>query len=117
MRFLLDECCNVELALSLRKEGHDVLYVTESNPSISDREVLQISYSENRILITEDKDFGELVYRFKLKTQGVILLRFSISDRHLKWTALKKLVDIKSKDLKGKFVVVDKDKYRIRHLN
>ena len=116
MRFLLDECCNAKLVSNLRKEGHDVLYVTESIPSSSDREVLQISQSQKRILITEDKDFGELVYRFKMKTQGIILLRFSISDRHLKWPALKNLIDIKAKDLNGKFVVVDKNKYRIKHL-
>lgn len=62
MKFLVDECCDAELVLKLRSEGHNVLYVMELKPSATDKEILQKAYSENRILLTEDKDFGELVF-------------------------------------------------------
>lgn len=116
MKFLVDECCDVGLVLSLRNEGYDVFYVKESMPSSSDNEVLQKAYLEERILITEDKDFGELVFRLKMPAYGVILLRFLISERHLKWPKLKHLIHVKSEELNGKFVVVDKDKARLLSL-
>ena len=68
MKFLADECCDTGLVASLRKDGHDVLYVTEKKAGAIDDEILSDAYKEERILITEDKDFGELVYRFKKPT-------------------------------------------------
>lgn len=116
MKFLVDECCSSDLVLKLRNGGHDVIYVMEFKPSSSDKEVLDKAYSEKRILITEDKDFGELVFRLKKPACGIILLRFGISDRNLKWPRIKKLIEIKSENLKDKFVVVDKDKIRLLDL-
>ena len=63
MRCLIDECCDAGIVSLLRKDGHDVLYVLEANPGISDDEILMEAFSQNRILLTEDKDFGELVFR------------------------------------------------------
>ncbi len=114
MKFLLDECCDADLVSKLRNEGHDVFYVMESAPSSTDKEVLEKANSESRIIITEDKDFGHLVFRLKLKAIGVILLRFTVENRHLKWPRLKKLIELKSTDLLKKFVVVEKDKFRIQ---
>ena len=65
MKFLADECCDTGLVASLRKDGHDVLYAIEKKAGAIDDEILSDAYKEERILITEDKDFGELVYRFK----------------------------------------------------
>ena len=65
MKFLADECCNTGLVGSLREDGHDVLYILETKAGVSDDKVLLDAYNEERILLTEDKDFGELVYRFK----------------------------------------------------
>ena len=65
MRFLADECCDTGLVASLRNDGHDVLYVFEKKQGITDDEVLLDAYNEGRILLTEDKDFGELVCRVK----------------------------------------------------
>ena len=113
MKFLADECCDAELVLELRNEGHDVIYVMESMSSSPDNEVLQKAYLERRILITEDKDFGELVFRLKMQTRGIILLRFQVTDRNIKWPKLQKLIRAKSEDLFGKFVVIDKNKARL----
>jgi predicted nuclease of predicted toxin-antitoxin system len=67
---LADECCDTGLIASLREDGHDVLYVLERKPGVSDDEVLLEAYNEERIMVTEDKDFGELVYRLKKPSNG-----------------------------------------------
>jgi len=76
MKLLADECCDTGLVQKLRELGHDVLYIAESGSGSSDEQVLNQAFAEERILITEDKDFGELVYRLKRNVFGVILLRF-----------------------------------------
>jgi len=68
VRFLADECCDTGLVMSLRGEGHDVLYVLEGKAGVSDDEVLTEAYIEERILVTEDKDFDELKFTFCIPT-------------------------------------------------
>ncbi len=114
MRFLADECCDTGLVESLRNDGHDVSYVAEEKPGTPDDEILIAAYNEGRILITEDKDFGELVYRLKKPSIGIILIRIDVKDKHLKWELLKKLLDRYSDRLSGNFVVIDTKKYRFR---
>ena len=116
MKFLVDECCDTGLVASLRKDGHDVLYVTEKKAGAIDDEILSDAYKEERILITEDKDFGELVYRFKKPTYGMVLLRVDVQERHIKWSRLKRLIDDYGTKLQSHFTVVDAEKFRFRPL-
>ena len=116
MRFLADECCDTGLVSSLREDGHDVLYVLERKPGVSDDEVLIEAYNEERILVTEDKDFGELVYRLKKPSKGIILIRMDVKERHMKWLRLKKLIGNYEERLPGHCVVIDSHKYRFRPL-
>jgi len=116
MKFFADECCDAELVARLRTEGHDVLYGIEFKPGALDKEVLEKAFTEKRILLTEDKDFGELVCRMKKPAYGVILLRFEVCERHLKWPRLKELLCYHSSKLKGYFIVVDIEKFRFRPL-
>jgi predicted nuclease of predicted toxin-antitoxin system len=116
MKFLLDECCSPQLVKKVRVAGHDVLYVLEYDRGISDSEVLERSYQDGRILVTRDKDFGELVFRLKKRVAGIILLRVSNKNRHLQWPRLKKLISLKQENLIGTFVVIDEYKFRIRSL-
>jgi predicted nuclease of predicted toxin-antitoxin system len=116
LKFLADECCDTGLVISLRKDGHDVLYVTEKKAGAIDDDILSDAYEEKRILITEDKDFGELVYRLKKPTYGIVLVRIDVSEKHTKWLRLKKLIDNYSTRLKGHFTVVDTQKFRFRSL-
>ena len=74
MKFLADECCDAALVNALRVDGHDVLYVAESLRGATDEGILDRAFSESRILLTEDKDFGELVYRLRLPTCGCVLM-------------------------------------------
>jgi predicted nuclease of predicted toxin-antitoxin system len=114
MNFLAVECCDAGLVASLRADGHDVLYVLENLQGTIDDEVLSLAYQEQRILITEDKDFGELVYRLRRPTVGVILLRFDVTDRRLKIPRMRSLLKNEAKRLEGAFVVLSADKIRIR---
>ena len=77
MRFLLDENAEARIAAFLLGQGHDATRIGRDYPAgIPDREVLALAYDESRILVTSDKDFGELVVRERLHHAGVILLRF-----------------------------------------
>src|SRR5260370_29963553 len=77
MKFLFDESVELRLSQNLKAQGHDVkTIVTDYTSSIEDAEVLKIARSEQRILITNDKDFGELVFRDQHAHTGVILSRF-----------------------------------------
>ena len=116
MRFLADECCDTGLVASLREDGHDVLYVLERKPGVSDDEVLLEAYNEERIMLTEDKDFGELVYRLKKPSKGIILIRIEAKERHMKWPRLKKLIENYEERLPSHFVVIDTQKFRFRPL-
>ena len=116
MRFLADECCDTGLVSSLREDGHDVLYVLERKAGVSDDEVLIEAYNEERILVTEDKDFGELVYRLKKRSRGIILIRMDVKERQMKWLRLKKLIENYEERLPGHVVVIDSHKYRFRPL-
>jgi hypothetical protein len=58
VRWLVDECVDAALAILLRELGHDVIYMSDVAPRATDTEVMARAYSENRILLTEDKDFG-----------------------------------------------------------
>jgi len=77
MNFLADESVDRQIVDALREDGHAVLYVTEMDPGISDNEVLDKAEKGSAILITADKDFGELVFRQHRITKGVILVRLA----------------------------------------
>jgi predicted nuclease of predicted toxin-antitoxin system len=75
LKFHANENIEAEAVAFLRSSGHDVTYAAETQPRASDEEVLEHATVEGRILITSDKDFGELCFRRALPSCGVILLR------------------------------------------
>lgn len=78
MRFLADENIHSSTVNALRVLGHDVRWIFFDAPGISDEEILEISVSEERVLITYDTDFGDLIFHRNLPADcGVILLRCS----------------------------------------
>lgn len=116
MRFLADECCDAALVSALRGDGHDVLYAVESLRGATDDDLLTRAFSEGRILLTEDKHFGELVYRLRRPAQGIVLLRFEVADRTLKVPRLRDLLEHEATRLPDAFVVLEADKVRVRSL-
>ena len=77
MNFFLDESVDAPVAYRLRGDGHTVVCVWELEPGISDDEVLARADRDRAILVTADKDFGELVFRLGRVHHGVLLIRLA----------------------------------------
>ena len=75
IRILAEECCPVAFVAELREFGHDVRYVAEDAAGLSDGDILEMAADEDRVLVTTDKDFGTLVFRFGYSVPGVVLVR------------------------------------------
>ena len=75
MRFLGDESVDDPIIDLLRKNGYGIDYIKEISSGIDDEAVLELAHTNDSILITMDKDFGELVYRKKQAHRGIVLLR------------------------------------------
>jgi predicted nuclease of predicted toxin-antitoxin system len=95
----------------LREKGHDVLFVGDVMPGSSDEEVLASAESDGRILITDDKDFGQLIFRLGRPTSGVILLRLPSADVHKRSKILLDIIE--KQDIEGKFVTVRENRIKI----
>lgn len=77
MKFLADENIESEFIKALREADFDILSVWENHIGITDEEVLQVAEDENAVILTYDKDFGELIFRYSFKSRGVVILRLS----------------------------------------
>ena len=113
MRFLVDECTGPAVAQWLRQQNHDVVSVFDEIKGVDDKEVIKKANEQNRILITNDKDFGELVFREKKQHKGVILLRLGNERSVNKIAVLKRLLEKYEDSLHGHFVVVTENTVRI----
>ena len=72
-----DESLDRQIVDRLRREGHTVWYVAEMEPGIPDDIVLDLANREADVLLTADKDFGELVFRQGRVTSGIFLVRLA----------------------------------------
>ena len=106
MRFLADECCDFAVVRSPRAAGHDVLAISEFQHHSVDEELLAFALSEDRILLTEDKDFGGLVFAGHSNSPGVILIRFPALARATLGDVIAKFVHERASELAGAFVVL-----------
>jgi len=116
MKFLADENLEYSIITFLRKKNIDVDAVRDKMKGAPDLTIIEYAFENNLIIITSDKDFGELTFRLKKLNHGIILLRFpednTIEKANVLWTALKKL----GEDAVNKFVVVEKNSIRVRSL-
>lgn len=113
MKFIVDECTGPTVVKWLYTEGHDVVSVSPDRKGISDKEILKIAVEEMRILITNGKDFGELIFKQKLPHCGVIFLRLTDETPKNKILVLKNLIDHHKKIIdKERFVVVTENNIR-----
>jgi predicted nuclease of predicted toxin-antitoxin system len=112
MRFLVDECTGPSVAQWLSDNGHDVFSVYEDARGISDDHIIQMAFSGDWILVTNDKDFGEKVFREQQPHKGIILLRLEDERTSKKISLLQKLIESYSGRLPDSFVVVTEDRVR-----
>ncbi|TPQ34194.1 hypothetical protein C2U70_17705 [Bradyrhizobium guangdongense] len=116
MFWLADECVASSMVRTLRGAGHDVLYVAEVSASLSDVEVMQLASREGRVLLTADKDFGELVFRRAQAVPGLILVRIDPDRTQLANARLMEAVDQFGEKLIGRYIVVEEGRLRSRPL-
>jgi len=113
MFFLADESCDFAVVRALRAAGHDVKAVAEVALGAADDVVLELASRERRVLLTEDKDFGQLVFAAATSTSGVIFIRYPATARSLLPQIILDLVKIEQERLFGSFVVVQPSRIRI----
>jgi len=106
MKFLVDECTGPAVAHWLRTQGYDVLSAYESLRGASDESILARAFQEDRILVTNDKDFGDHVFRSVRPHCGIVLLRLKDETPAGKIAPLRQLLTKHANALPGKFVVV-----------
>jgi predicted nuclease of predicted toxin-antitoxin system len=114
LRFLCDEGIERHIVEALREAGHDVSYVAESDPSIADAEVLRRAKNLEAVLVTSDKDFGELVYRQGRAHAGILLVRLHGLDPGRKAGVVAAAIKQHAPSLAGAFSVVEEERLRIR---
>lgn len=111
---LADENIDCRIIKDLRAAGFSVISVQEDYRGIKDREILTIAKQKECIVITEDKDFGELIFSFRAVNVGVIFLRYYFLERTAIIDSLTGIIKLHGNTLRDKFTVITSKKVRIR---
>lgn len=112
MKFLIDANLGRKFTNLIKQAGHDSVFAKDLLPLSRDDEILSEAEKEGRIIITNDKDFGELVFRSGRTATGVILLRTLTTDSKKRFDLVKDVLS----EAEGKFVVVKEGQVRVRRL-
>ncbi len=117
MRLLANENIPLASVVALRNAGHDVTSLSETNPGTSDEAVLGLAREQGRIVVTFDRDYGNLIYAQGLASPpGVVYLRFIPRTPVETAEILLALLEQSAAALDGHFLVVDRDSFRRRPL-
>lgn len=114
MNLLADENVDQPIVDRLRQEGYDVVYIAELAPSIGDDEVMKEANDRGAVLVTGDKDFGELVFRQQLMHAGVVLCRIGGLSAHAKADLVAEAFRGHAAEFIGAFSVISPGLVRIR---
>jgi predicted nuclease of predicted toxin-antitoxin system len=112
VRFLVDECTGPKVARWLRGQGYEVFSVYEQARGMDDDDIIVKAFDENWILITNDKDFGEKVYREHRSHRGVVFLRLKDERASNKVEIVRRLLEAYADRLSDCFVVVSETRVR-----
>ncbi len=112
MRFLVDECTGTKVAQWLRAQNHEVFSVYDEARGTDDETIIQKAFAEDWILITNDKDFGEKVYRENKVHHGIIYMRLDDERAANKIAVLERLLENYAEKLPNRFVVVTETRVR-----
>lgn len=117
MRWMADECVHGYIVGKLKASGHDVVLVTEVAPASEDGPILSLARDEQRILLTQDMDFGEIVFRDRFSgAAGVVLLRMRLHPIDSVWRRLEAAIQEFGESLVGRYVVIGANRFRSRSL-
>jgi len=114
MKFLVDECVGTSVVTYLCDAGYDAVAVVDVMPMADDKHILERAVSEDRIVVTNDKDFGELVYRSGWEHRGIILLRLRDERTANKIRMLDIVLTSVGERLQHHYVVVAETGIRVR---
>jgi predicted nuclease of predicted toxin-antitoxin system len=114
MKLLADEGVDKPIVDKLRQIGFDVHYILETSQGADDDKVLGIANQEGRILLTQDKDFGELVYRMQKNHHGIILIRLGDKCSSEKAIVVTNILSQYKDSLANTFTVIQTNAIRIR---
>jgi len=114
VNFVADESVDQQIVERLRREGLGIRYIVEIGPGTSDEDVLELARHEGSILLTADKDFGEMVFRQHRITEGVIFLRLAGQSQNRKAEIVVSAVKRHGEELLRAFSVITPGGIRIR---
>ena len=114
LKFIVDVGVGKQVEKYLKSSGYDTVAVRDIDPRMSDRDIVVLAAKEGRIIITMDKDFGELVYHSLMNHKGVLLLRLDDATGIEKTQILEKIIKEYSHQLYQSFAVYQNDKFRIK---
>ena len=117
MKIVADESLDFNILQALREAGFEVWAVIEQDPSIKDPQVLRTAFEQKAILLTEDKDFGELVIRLRLPHHGILLIRLGGFEPTFKIPLVLNALQKHFSEISSNFAVLNERKLRIRKLN
>ncbi len=114
MNILVVESVDRQVVDRLRRDGHEVIYVAELERGISDEAVLQRANEQESLLLTVDKDFGELTYRQKLIHHGVVLIRLAGLSSQTKAEVVAQALQERGSEFVNAFTVISPAMIRVR---
>jgi predicted nuclease of predicted toxin-antitoxin system len=114
LRFLVDVNVGIAIARNLGDGGHDVVFAGDVDWCMPDRAMLSLAHQEQRIILTMDADFGELVYHSQQPHAGILLLRMPGANREEKIRVVQEILDGYGEQLPGHFCVYRQGRLRIR---
>ena len=112
MRFLADENIPLKTIEALKEKRINIVSILDSAQGLEDEHVLSRAYEQDRILITFDKDFGELAFRMRARSKGIILLRFTPTSPEDLSRRIESLIST-GMPIENHFIVVTKDTIRV----
>jgi uncharacterized protein (DUF433 family)/predicted nuclease of predicted toxin-antitoxin system len=114
LKFLIDVGVGTSVDKWLRENGYDAVSVRDVDSRAKDQDILQLAVREGRMIITMDKDFGELVYNSGLAHSGVLILRLEDATSEEKVDVVKAILSEFAASIENKFCVYQNGKLRIR---
>jgi predicted nuclease of predicted toxin-antitoxin system len=114
VNFVADEGVDQQIVARLREEGHSVWYIVETGPGALDEDVLELANRKGAILLTADKDFGEMVFRQRRLTEGVIFIRLAGQSQNRKAEIAVSTIKRHGEELFRAFSVITPGGIRIR---
>lgn len=116
MKLVADEQLPRGILPPLRAAGHDIVHIGERSPGLPDEDILVLANAEARLMLTEDRDFGELIFRECLPAPGVIFIRMRATDINRKVEAVLALLSREGSNLLGRYTVLEANNVRMRPL-